>query len=181
MAETTEHQHMDKLAARELVEGLLKEPSVSDPEIIIVCAECRQLVNNILMHKMEETGEGEADLYIINESADLYLAGKRKILAEGLDLHNLKAIKNRLFKMSLITEKLREEKNIRFRTHRYHKKDKNWKQFFESEVDSKEGSMLRQEEGVDIFLSAILDRKENRVIGDEAFLAEYAHISEENQ
>ena len=192
MAESTEHQHMSKLAARELIEALLKNANdflvgIIDEshllEVIIVCAECRQLVNSILMRQIKEDDKEQvgtlcAELDGINEDADLYSAGKRKILAEGLDLHSLKAIKERLFKMSLLIEKPREEKRIRFQAYHYTKKGERFKQFLESEASSKESSILRQEEGVFTFLSAMLDSKRIRVIGDEAFLAQYAHLAE---
>lgn len=171
MTESTEHQCISKEQAKEFaIQQIVKTALKKKSEYFVaVCDHCRNLIaetirsvssdemSNLNLHKEELEDwkkKLESAVNELNLCAESYLEGKRIIQKEGIDLNDIKKVKERLeFGLAV-----------------YHEKKKLYGDKFE----------MFDEIHVCFYLTALLSRDMIKtVLGDQAHLAEYAHVAKE--
>lgn len=190
MAEQTEHQCITEEKAKEFaIQQIIAVDKGLGTSFLAICEHCRNLIKKAIHSvspdelgekvEVEEDGGWENLLNtaasFLDDKAEEYLEGKRIVQEEGLDLNDIEEILRRWDVSDMISSTKakqlakKEEENLE-EFIKILSEGKNWLQ-----------EAKKKERSVGTYLFALVSRKEIKtVLGDEAHLAEHAHLAEKN-
>ena len=191
MAESTEHQCISEEQAREFaIQQIITVGKGRGTRFLAICEPCRNLIKKAihsvspdeLGEKMEDKESEEnmdwenvLDLAttFLDYEAEEYLGGKRIVQEEGLDLNDIEEVERR-WKVSDMIRRAKIEQIKK-------KGGKKFQEFLGIYFEGKYGfrEAREKERKVSNYLFALVYRDEIKtVLGDEAHLAEHAHLAE---